>query len=76
MVGFSRILRAAALAVAGFLAVGLASCSDMGGSLPKHLQPLDQKMRDLIERKGMEEKSPIFIRLFKEESTLEVWKPQ
>jgi murein L,D-transpeptidase YafK len=75
MVDFSRILRVVALAAAGLVAIGLASCSDMGGGLPKHLRPLDQKMRDLIERKGMDEKSPIFIRLFKEESVLEVWKP-
>ena len=54
----------------------LASCSDYGGSLPKHMRPLDAKTRKLVERKGMEQRSPILIRIFKEEATLEVWKQE
>ena len=32
--------------------------------------------RELVDRKGMDQRSPILIRLFKEESELEVWKQQ
>jgi murein L,D-transpeptidase YafK len=76
MVGFSRIVRAGLFATAGLTLLALASCSDYGGALPKHMRPLDEKTRELVDRKGMEQRSPILIRLFKEESTLEVWKQQ
>jgi murein L,D-transpeptidase YafK len=76
MVGFSRLLRIGTVAAAGLAALVLAACSDYGGSLPKHMRPLDSKTRDLVEKKGMEQRSPILIRIFKEESTLEVWKKQ
>jgi len=76
MTGFSRFKRAGLLALAGAASLALASCSDYGGSLPKHMRPLDEKTRELVDRKGMEQRSPILIRLFKEESTLEVWKQQ
>ena len=76
MVGFSRIARAGLLAVAGLATLALASCSDYDGALPKHMKPLDEKTRQLVERKGMDQRSPILVRLFKEEATLEVWKQQ
>ncbi len=76
MVRFSRIGRAGLIAAAGLVALALASCSDYGGSLPKHMRPLDEKTRNLVDRKGMEQRSPILIRMFKEEATLEVWKLQ
>jgi murein L,D-transpeptidase YafK len=76
MVRFSRVGRAGLLAAAGLVALALAACSDYGGTLPKHMRPLDSKTRDLVERKGMEQRSPILIRIFKEEATLEVWKLQ
>jgi murein L,D-transpeptidase YafK len=76
MVGFSRILQAGLAASAGLALLSLAACSDYSGALPKHMRPLDQKTRELVERKGMEQRSPILIRLFKEEAVLEVWKPQ
>jgi murein L,D-transpeptidase YafK len=75
MVGFSRIRRAGLLAAAGLAALALASCSDLSG-LPKHLRPLSDATEQLIEKKGMEEKAPILVRIFKEESVLEVWKKQ
>jgi murein L,D-transpeptidase YafK len=75
MVRFSRIGRAGLL-LAGLALLSLAACSDYGGSLPKHMRPLDSKTRALAERKGMELRSPILIRIFKEEATLEVWKLQ
>jgi murein L,D-transpeptidase YafK len=38
------------------------------------LAPLSDKMLALIEQKNMTKESPILVRLFKEESELEVWK--
>jgi murein L,D-transpeptidase YafK len=76
MVRSSRIRSASLVLAAALAAVTLASCSDYSGSLPKHMRPLDQKTRAVVERKGMDLRSPIMIRLFKEEATLEVWKLQ
>jgi murein L,D-transpeptidase YafK len=76
MVGLSRFRRAGVLAVAGLAALVLASCSDFEGKIPKHLAPLPRDVKALIEKKGMEERAPILIRIFKEESSLEVWKLQ
>ena len=68
---FSHFLRrAAAIGLAAFL---LAGCVDIS-SIPKHLQPLSKSMKTRIAAKGMAETSPILIRIFKEESVLEVWK--
>jgi murein L,D-transpeptidase YafK len=61
------------MAFAGLGALLLASCTDME-DIPKHLRPLDSATRELIETKGMEETAPILVRIFKEESVLEVWK--
>ena len=63
------------MATAGLAALALASCTDLG-SIPKHLQPLSDATKLLIEKKGMEQKAPILVRIFKEESVLEVWKRQ
>ena len=76
MVRFSRIGRASLALAAALVALTLASCSDYSGTLPKHMRPLDAKTRALVERKGMDLRSPILIRIFKEDSTLEVWKQQ
>ena len=76
MVGLSRFRRAGILAVAGLATMVLASCSEFDGKIPKHLAPLPRDVRALIEKKGMEERAPILIRIFKEESALEVWKQQ
>ena len=65
--------RGAALAAAGLAALTLAACTDLEG-IPKHLRPLPPETRELISEKGMEEKSPILVRIFKDESTLEIWK--
>jgi murein L,D-transpeptidase YafK len=72
----SRVARASLLLAAGLVALTLAACSEYEGSLPKHMRPLDNKTRALVERKGMELRSPILIRIFKEEATLEVWKQE
>jgi murein L,D-transpeptidase YafK len=72
----SRVARASLILAAGLVALTLAACSEYEGSLPKHMRPLDAKTRALVERKGMELRSPILIRIFKEEATLEVWKQE
>jgi murein L,D-transpeptidase YafK len=41
---------------------------------PKHLQPVPVQTVSLIAQKGMENSSPILLRIFKEESELEIWK--
>jgi murein L,D-transpeptidase YafK len=41
---------------------------------PKHLQPLSPQMVTLLDQKGMDKNSPIILRIFKEESELEIWK--
>ena len=57
------------------LTAGLAACgqTDGGGIAPAAL-PVSKSAVHLMEQKGMTTASPIFIRIFKEESELEVWK--
>ena len=50
----------------------LAACSQV--ELSKELQPLSKDTLMLLGKKGMDVPSPIFIRIFKEESEFEVWK--
>jgi murein L,D-transpeptidase YafK len=50
----------------------LAACSQT--ELPAHLRPLSKETMMLLGNKGMSSGAPIFIRVFKEESELEVWK--
>jgi murein L,D-transpeptidase YafK len=59
----------AALAVA-FL---LASCAG-NVDLAPHLRPLPRDTMMLLGKKGMDAQAPIYIRIFKEESELEIWK--
>lgn len=57
-------------------AVALAGC-DTDGVAPatlRSLQPLSPQMITEIERRNMSKESPILVRIFKEESELEVWK--
>lgn len=58
--------------VASALAVLLAGC---GGEIsPPHLRPLSKDAMMLLGKKGMKTEAPIFVRVFKEESELEIWK--
>jgi murein L,D-transpeptidase YafK len=54
----------------------LAGCETDGTTVQalRSLQPLTQQMLSDIEQKNMNKESPILVRLFKEESELEVWK--
>ena len=51
----------------------LAACAKVELVGP-HLVPLSQETLMLLGKKGMDPQAPIFIRIFKEESELEVWK--
>ncbi len=71
--GWVRAL-AVSLALAG--ALTLAGCySDEGYQLPaKAMKELSPEMVALLQQKNMPKDSPILVRIFKEESELEIWK--
>jgi murein L,D-transpeptidase YafK len=50
----------------------VAACAKI--ELAPHLVPLSKETMMLLGKKGMDPNTPMFIRLFKEESELEVWK--
>lgn len=56
-------------AVAGLL---LAGCQE--SDIPKQLRPVPPSLVEKMHKSGMTETSPVFIRIFKESSELEVWK--
>ncbi len=64
-------LRGAVVAAAAGLV--LAACSN-APTLPPAEQPLSKETLSLLGKKGMDLSAPIFIRIFKEESELEIWK--
>jgi murein L,D-transpeptidase YafK len=64
--------RAQVLAAAGLLAVALSACAKF--DLSPALMPLSKESMMLLGRKNMTATAPMFIRIFKEESELEVWK--
>ena len=70
------ILRSLLAAAAIAAAAVLAGCDsdkipDISG---RHMQPLFEAMLDELDIKNMAKESPILIRIFKEESELELWK--
>lgn len=68
-----RILHRICCVVAlGVTACALAACGQV--DLAPHLRPLSKDTMMLLGKKGMDLQSPLFIRVFKEESELEVWK--
>ena len=67
----ARIIAVLAAAVG---ACALTACSGVGPTIPPAEQPLAQDTMMLLGRKGMDQGAPIFVRIFKEESELEVWK--
>ena len=52
----------------------LASCSTMQQEIPAAERPLTKETQELLAKKGMKAESPIFVRIFKEDSELEIWK--
>lgn len=59
---------------AGLVGGVLAACGAMPEILPPSEQPLAPETVSLLGKKGMSTSAPIFVRIFKEESELEVWK--
>src|SRR6266576_3884650 len=70
------LLRALLASAAVAAAAALASCDTDGTPAVsgRHMQPLSDRMMAEIESKNMPKESPILVRIFKEESELEVWK--
>jgi len=62
----ARILPALAVAWA------LVACAKV--DIAAHLRPLPKETMMLLGKKGMDPQAPMFVRVFKEESELEVWK--
>jgi len=67
----ARILAALALVATAF---ALAACGSGAPTLTAAEQPLSRETMSMLGRKGMDTGAPIFVRIFKEESELEVWK--
>src|SRR5262249_16599319 len=65
-------VRATVLALAAVCVAAACAKGDVG--VAPHLPPLPKETLMLLGRKGMDAQSPVFIRIFKEESELEVWK--
>ncbi len=70
------ILRAAILSLAAACALAMASCASAPIILTAAEQPLPVETIAILGKKGMSPEGPIFVRIFKEESELEVWKAQ
>lgn len=69
---FVRALLASAAIAA---AVALAGCeTDGSGGMTRAMKPLSPEMSAELEQKHMPKESPILVRIFKEESELEIWK--
>ena len=70
-----RFVRALLAPVAIAAAIALAGCNgDSFDPSGRALAPLSDKMLALLQEKHMDKTSPILLRIFKEESQLEVWK--
>lgn len=65
-------MRSLRVGMAAGTACLLAACAQI--ELPPHLQPLSKDAMMLLGTKGMRTDQPIFVRIFKEESELEIWK--
>ena len=61
-------------AVLAALCALLVTACGSAPQLPPSEQPLAKETMNLMSRKGMRAGAPIFVRIFKEESELEVWK--
>jgi murein L,D-transpeptidase YafK len=70
------VLRAVVPPVAVAAVMMIAGCSPAVNSVSdnRHMQPLSESILAELKAKKMEQGSPILMRIFKEESELEVWK--
>ncbi|MBA5778981.1 murein L,D-transpeptidase [Stappia sp. F7233] len=64
------------LGMAVALGFTLAACQadEFVSSGPKHLRPVSASIKEKMQELGMKAESPIMIRIYKEDSELEVWK--
>ena len=67
---FARLVRTAVAAAA----VSLAACTSAPVIPAPSEVPLGKDTMMLLGKKGMQAGSPVFVRIFKEESELEIWK--
>jgi murein L,D-transpeptidase YafK len=70
--GSAYAWRTVAAALVG--AVLLAGCQE--SNIPKQLKPVPPSLSGKMQNSNMSETGPVFIRIFKESSELEVWKQQ
>ena len=69
---FLRVLLASAAIVAGSALIGCdTKTPDISG---RHMQPLSEEILAELDARNMAREAPILIRIFKEESELELWK--
>ena len=70
------LVRSLLASAAILAAVALSGCDTEGIPTPtlRSLQPLSPQMIAEIEKRNMSKESPILVRIFKEESELEIWK--
>jgi murein L,D-transpeptidase YafK len=69
-----RALLASAAIAAALALAGCNTDSSTSGVNGRHMQPLSDRMLAEIESKNMAKESPLLVRIFKEESELEIWK--
>jgi len=55
-----------------FVGLSLSACG--GGNVSPANMPIPPETMALMHKKGLKEKSPVFLRIFKKESALEIWK--
>ncbi|CAA2142962.1 hypothetical protein HYPP_03981 [Hyphomicrobium sp. ghe19] len=67
-------MRAVVLLMTTLAVATLAACSSAPTIPPPSEVPLSNEALSLLAKKGMQPGSPVFVRIFKEESELEVWK--
>ena len=68
------VLRFAFVASATVLLAGCLGFGGGGGDIVPALKQLSAETQVLLAKSGMKQESPIFVRIFKEESQLEIWK--
>ena len=69
-----RALFASAAIAVGLALAGCNTDSSTSAVNGRHMQPLSERMLADIESKNMAKESPLLVRIFKEESELEIWK--
>ena len=62
------------IVLAGIAALALAGCQTEGGGNTKASRPIPAKTLALMQDKGMTRRDPVLVRIYKEESELELWK--